>query len=40
MATTLDEICKFLDVDGIRYHRREKDLTTGFGTERYRDSDG
>lgn len=40
MATTLDEICKYLDEENLRYHRRENDILTGFGTQRYRDSDG
>jgi hypothetical protein len=40
MATTLDEICKYLDEENLRYHRRESDIITGFGTQRYLDSEG
>jgi len=39
MATTLDEIAKYLDEDNLRYQRREEDIITGFGTKQYRDSD-
>lgn len=40
MATTLDEICSFLDQRDLRYRRREDDIIAGFVTKRYRDEDG